>query len=99
MTLSDEDFEHVVEYYHRSVYRQVTDYSQVVASKTTTSLDGETLYVFEPPGQTIYLTGEGYPVTIGNQMVDANMKAYYYRRNTNEEYEYICPYEWFRTND
>lgn len=99
MTLDDEDFEHIVEHYHRSIYHKITDYEKVVANKTTTSLDGETLYVFEAPGQTIYLNNEGYPVTIGNQMVDANMKAYYYRRNANEDFEYICPYEWLKTRD
>ena len=100
MTVTDEDYEHIVEHYHKPDYRAITDYEKVVQNKTTTSLDGDTIYIFEPPGQTIYLNEEGYPVNIGSQKVDTTNNLYFYKWNNDpnvEEdtaYEYVAPYEW-----
>lgn len=100
MTVSDEYFEHIVEFYHKAEYRAITDYEKVVANKTTTSLDGETIYVFEAPGQTIYLNGDGYAVTIGKQMVDREHNQYLYKWGdyNSSTFDYVGPYEWLRTD-
>ena len=102
--VDDETLEHIVEFYHKPELRAITDYEKVVENKTTISVDGETILVFEPPMQRIYLTTEGYPIDIGNQRVDINKNIYYYRWNMDpnvEEdtaFEYVAPYEWLRTN-
>ena len=104
MTLPDTDYEGIVQHYHKPAYRQITDYSKVVANKTTTTLDGNTIYVFPAPGQTIYLGEDGYAVTMGNQKVDPEKNIYYYRWNLDpniEEdtaFEYVTVYEWKNTS-
>lgn len=104
MTLDDEAYALIVKHYHKPSYRQITDYNEVVANKTTTTLDGDTIYVFPAPGQTIYLREDGYAVTIGNQKVDPVNDNYYYKWNLDpnvEEdtaFEYVTRYEWKNTS-
>lgn len=98
MTVSDEYFEHIVEFYHKAEYRMITDYEKVVENKTTTTLDGETIYVFEAPGQTIYLNEDGYAVTIGPQMVDGEHNQYLYNWHypNGSDFDYVGRYEWMK---
>lgn len=100
MTFDAYQFERIVKHYHKPDYKQITDYTKVVENKTTTVVDGETIYVFEAPGQTIYLNEEGYPITIGKQMSDAENNQYLYKwyNTPDATYYYVAPYEWKRTS-
>lgn len=96
------ELEHILEHYHRAIYRSVTSYTKAVDNVEEITANNTTLYKYTLPAQTIYLNETGYPVTYENQKVDVENNAYFYRFNedpTVEEdiaFEYVCPYEYMK---
>lgn len=91
----------VLRFYHKVEYRGTVDYGKVVENRTTLTVDGDTLYQYNCPLQTIYLDDTNYPVTYGRQKVDEDY--YYYDFSTEsvdpdfvDQYTYRVPYEWKR---
>lgn len=103
MIKTDEELEHILEFYHKPALRDITDYTKVVANHETIIVDGTTLHKFKCPMQTIYLDETGYPVTIDHQKVDTENNAYFYKWNDDPEveediaYEYVNRYEYMKS--
>ena len=90
-----------LKHYHKVEYQKVTDYEKVISNRTSLTVDGTTVYRYDCPMQTIYLNGQHYPITYGNQRVDEDY--YYYNFNdpsmTSDDvdfYTYKVKYEWKR---
>lgn len=102
MTLTSEDIEHIIEFYHKADYRAITDYSKVVELGVEVTDNGNTYTAYPAPGQTIYLDSTGYAVTYGRQKVDVQKNAYFYKWNDDPNvpedvaFEYVCPYEYMK---
>ena len=93
----------VLKHYHKVEYQVMTDYEKVISNRTTLAVDNTTVYKYDCPMQTIYLNGQHYPITYGNQRVDEDY--YYYNFNdpnmTSDDvdfYTYKVKYEWKRDN-
>jgi hypothetical protein len=102
MTLSDDTIAHILEFYHKPAYRQITDYEKVVQLGTPITVDGEQCMQYPCPAQTITINSEGYAVTTGKQRVSEEQNAYWYNwynDDTSDDmsYEYVGPYQWLKT--
>ena len=103
----------VLEYYHRIDFRATADYERTARNRTVnddaTEEYGETIYEYNCPMQTIYLTEDHYPVSYGEQYVDEEQEWYMYNFNdeldvtdlyiadeNSDNFEYKIPYEWKR---
>ena len=101
----------VLEYYHALEYRATADYDLIARKRSVnteaTSEYEETIYEYNCPAQTIYLTEEHYPVSWENQYVDTEKKWYMYNfSDTNvtdildtdelDLFKYKIAYEWKR---
>ena len=97
MNVDADDVMHILRFYHRGVYREVTDYDAAYDTLEEITVDNTTIYKFTLPFQNIYLDEDGYAVTYLEQTVEDN-KVYY--KNPDDEWmEYISPYEWMRNSD
>lgn len=95
MPLEDEVVAHILEFYHRPVFRDATDYDYAVTTETEVTSNGNTYYQYTVPGQIIYIDETGYAVTYGEQKVED--EKVYYKRDSDDFFEYISKYEWART--
>ena len=96
------ELEHILEHYHKPIYRSVTDYGSAVDNVEEVTVNSTTLYKYTIPAQTIYLNETGYPETYDHQRVDIENNAFFYKFNDDpsvEEdiaFEYVCPYEYMK---
>ena len=102
MTLDDDTIAHILEFYHKPEYRQITDYEKVVQLGTPITVDGEQCMQYPCPAQLITLNEDGYAVTTGKQRVSEEQNAYWYNwynDDTSDDmsYEYVGPYQWLKT--
>ena len=97
--------ESVLMYYHKTEYNSITDYDKVIDHRVEMQIDGQTIYKYNCPAQTIYLDTNHYPITYDKQKVD-NEYYYYCFDDIDDEitdddidrYKYKIPYEWKRTS-
>lgn len=96
MNVDADDVMHILRFYHRAVYREVTDYDVAYDTMEEITVDNTTIYKFTLPFQYIYLDETGHAVTYQEQTVEDN-KVYY--KNPDDEWmEYIAPYEWLKSS-
>lgn len=103
----------VLEYYHRIDFRATADYERTARNRTVnadaTAQYGETIYEYNCPLQTIYLTEDHYPVSWEEQYVDEEQEWYMYNfdddlfvsdlietEDDSTNIKYRVPYEWKR---
>lgn len=102
MIKTDEELEHILEFYHKPELKDITDYEKAVTTQEEITYNNTTIYKYTLPMQTIYLDETGYPITYDHQKVDPEKNAYYYKWNDDPEveedtaYEYVTRYEYMK---
>lgn len=106
MTLTEDEIEElsvILFHYLKPEYRRLCDFETVIQERNTLTVDGETVYAYECPCQTIYLNTENYPITYGKQLVDIEDDGYYYQfvedDTINTVMDRVTSYEWKRTEE
>lgn len=94
MNVTDEQVMNILQFYHRPVYRAVTDYAKAFETKEEITVDNITIYKFTLPFQNIYLDEDGYAVTYNEQKVEN--EAVFYKQDDDEFFEYVNKYEWIK---
>lgn len=101
-----QEVEAALRHYHKQDFQIFTDYEKVFKNRTSLVVDNQTIYKYDCPMQTIYLNSDNYPITIGNQKVDANYYYYIFDHNLGAgdvedvtQYTYKVKYEWKRTEN
>ena len=96
MNITDDDqLAHILKFYHRPIYREVTDYYAALDTIEEITTNNTTIYQFTLPFQNVYLDEDGYAVTYNEQRVEDNQVEY--KNESDEYYEYIAPLEWKKT--
>lgn len=97
MTVDSDTLAHILQFYHRPCYREITDYSYAVTTEEEIVDGNNTYYKYTVPAQNIYLDEDGYAVTYAEQKVED--EKVYYLRDGDEFYEYINRYDWERSQE
>lgn len=87
----------VLRHYLLPKYRRLCNYEEVIENRTTITVDGETIYVYHCPCQTIYLDSDAYAIDYEEQEVDKKGNVFLYQDGTTDMGD-IVRWEWKRSS-
>lgn len=94
-----------LQHYHKPDYQIMTDYEKVIENRKELTVNGNILYQYNCPLQTIYLDESNYPISYKNQRVEGDYYYYYFGDDEvdpdvdTDKYSYKVDYEWKRVED